>query len=696
MNPDTAARASFDFNAFVDRYARSILLIISAYLVCMWFSERFLAHPGTLFPAAAVALSLLFLEGIELWPAVYVAALLGGYYFGYPPIFLLTLPVAHTLTATLGAYLLRALKLDALFRTSRDIFVLFGTVVLVSTITPLTAYLTNAFSTAVLHVPYPISSLGVRYVGTLFSLLIVTPFLLRWFTKSRFKRTWKEIAETIAVFIVLIALDYLIFIRGVGEVLSVPVVYLLLIPLFWIALRLRPRFVTLAMLITSVFGIGSLYTGPLAATAATFTDRLFTTEEFLIVLAAIFFVIVSLEEDRRRNSNLLRAQVSTLENAVLRISSESKAKNDFIAVLAHELRNPLAPVASGIDLLRLQESQTDEGRELLSVMEDRMQTVRRLLDDLLDISRIVEGKVTVERKRMTLEPIIRRAVLSTMHHFTEKHQELTFHHPKTPSVIEGDRVRIEQIFSNLLTNASKYSDPGGRISITVERDAATVRVNVKDRGMGIKRESLERIFLPFHQLDPNERSTKGLGLGLALVKSFAEMHGGSVTAVSEGEGRGSTFTVLLPLAVAQDRLPEETAETAPLIAETELMTLIKKRTSGPTVLVVDDNDIAAASLGKLLELKGCSVHYAYTGEQALAEARTTSPDIIILDIGLPDHDGYSVAKMLRAIGFTNRLIALTGFSTEDARQKGAAAGFDHYLVKPVSLAELKKVIPELT
>lgn len=670
------------------RWPGAILLGIS-YLALMWLSERYIPHPATLFPASAIALSALFLVGIELWPLVLVATVLGGFLAGFPLLFLILIPIGQTLQAVAGAYLMRLAKIDPLFRRSRDILFLVLIVFLVSLISPLFSSLAVVLATDFSHTSYLIAAFSLRYTGTVLCLLILTPFLLRWFAKPRFSRSWPEILETVAVFALLVVMDVLIFILYIPSVKGIPLVYFLLVPLFWIALRLRPRFVTLALLITTIFGILSLYTGSSLLVGAGFNLRLFQTEEFLIVLAMIFFIIVSIEEDRRLNSNLLRSQVATLENAVARITSESSAKNDFIAILAHELRNPLAPVLSSIEVLKMKERDQEES-EMLVMMEGRMQIVQRLLDDLLDISRLTEGKISLKKERIDLEAIIKRAVISTSHYLKERHQLFTFKATKKPLFISGDPVRIEQIFSNLLTNASKYSDPGDQISLTIQKDGDRAKVIVSDTGMGIDPHAIQDIFTPFHQVAPAKQSKKGLGIGLALVRSFVEMHDGTVTAESAGAGRGSTFTVTFPL------LPDDAGRPAQKPwTERVSSSALKEKSTGPRVLIVDDNDAAAWSMGKLLELKGCSVSYAYDGRQAVEQAINTSPDIILLDIGLPDQDGYMVAKTIRARGYHGRLIALTGYSTPDARTKGQESGFEYYLVKPAGFADLKRVIPEI-
>jgi signal transduction histidine kinase/CheY-like chemotaxis protein len=667
------------------QWIAAFLLAIS-YLLLMWLSEHLIPHPSSFFPSSALALSVLFLEGIELWPIVYCIALIGSYFAGYPLVFLFIIPIAQTLQAILGAYLLQKGKVDPLFRRSRYIFILIVTVFVVGLIVPSLTSLAAFIEAKYFAVAYYMPKWNIRYIGNVLSLLVITPFMLRWFAKPRFSRTFIEGIETTFVFVLLVVIDYFLFLKATQSIAGIPLVYFLLIPLFWIALRLRPRFVTLAILITSIFGIASIiYLGP--SNPALFTADVFQTEEFLIILAMTFFIIVSLEEDRRMNSNLLRAQVASLENANARISSESSAKNDFIAVLAHELRNPLAPVVSAIDVMRLQKNLPQQEIETLEMMNSMMQTVRRILDDLLDISRIAEGKIGFKKELVDLKVVIERSILSTVHYRKERHQSLTFIQPEQQLCITGDAVRIEQIFSNLLANASKYSDPGDTITISLKRAVDDAAVTVSDEGVGIDPAALADIFLPFHQVGEEARSKKGLGIGLALVKSFAEMHGGTVYATSKGLGQGSEFTVLLPLTSVK-RNPTPKGEDSSM-SHAELDTVM------PHILVVDDNDEAAWGIGRLLEMRGCTVTYAYDARQAIETASSIRPDIILLDLALPDVDGYAAAKTMRARGFRGKLIALTGYSGEEIREKGREAGFEAYLVKPASLEELKRAIPEI-
>lgn len=675
MEADRKPRSVRPYSAHEWRVA---LMLSASYILVYVSCARFLPPATELYPAGAIALAALYFGGLRLWPIVLFASALASLIAGDTYQIHVLLPIAAAIQALAGAYLLRSMQLDPLFRRYRDTVLFFGTVMLVSCIVP--SFIASA---AVLHgSPYTAILFGHGYIAEVCCLIIITPFLLRWGAKLRFSRSFWEIMEILSAFAFLLALAYVFFVADIKTEFGIPILYFLLIPLFWIALRLRPRFVTLALIIIALFAVG----GALAqASAIALSERLYSVEATLITLATAFFIIVSLEEDRRVNTNLMRSHLSTLENAIARVSSESKAKNDFIAILAHELRNPLAPVVSAIELMKLKGSYDEEDTEALAMMDDRLRVVRRLLDDLLDISRISEGKIAIKRESVNLEPVIERALLSTEHYRRERHQSLAYHAPSEDLRVLGDPMRIEQIVSNLLTNASKYSDSGDEISVSLREKSGSAEIEVADEGVGISQSALDAIFMPFHQIGQTERVAKGLGIGLALVRNFAEMHGGSVSASSDGAGRGSRFIVRLPLQAGEPVPAKPKPKYRPFL----------KRARGLNVLIIDDNDAAAAGIGRLMEIQGYSVSYAYDGAQGLQAAATQSPDVILLDIGLPDQDGFAVAMKLREAGFTGRLIALSGYSSADVRERGRAAGFDKFLVKPTGLAELRAALPEV-
>ncbi len=668
------------FNYSKREWRIAIVLFIS--YVAVSYATMYYLPPSTgLRPAVTLALAAVFFGGLRLWPVVFLAALASAILTGAQPLLVAAIPVSVTIQATLGAYLLRRARLDPLFRRYRDMLILAGTVILIAAILPSALLLVNEIR----GLPFTSADWGRYYAASAFCFVILTPLLLRWFAKPGLKRRPVEVIELLVVFGILTAVSTALFIYRIPNVFGVSLLFVMLIPLFWIALRLRPRFVTLSLCMLSIFGLVSVFLHP---RDIPLPEQLLGMEMFMIVLAAIFLTITSIEEDRRVNTNLMLSQLATLENAVARISSESRAKNDFIAILAHELRNPLAPVVSAIELLKLKNSNDPEEAETLAMMEGRMGIVRRLLDDLLDISRISEGKLELQHEPVDLQSVINRAVISTEHHRKERHQRLTVKRSESRITLTGDPVRLEQIFSNLLTNASKYSSPGDPIVVTVRERERSAEIEVSDSGVGLEAADIDRIFLPFEQGEDGVRSMKGLGIGLSLVRSFVEMHGGTISVASPGKGLGSSFTVRLPILSSNGPARGFRASVASLMTPADV--------TGPSILIVDDNDAAAASLGRLLELRGCVVSYAYNGAEAIEQVHTLSPDVVLLDVGLPDIDGYEVAKTLRTQGFTGLVVALSGYSTADAKQRGKEAGFDHYLVKPAGLADLRRVIPKIS
>lgn len=358
----------------------------------------------------------------------------------------------------------------------------------------------------------------------------------------------------------------------------------------------------------------------------------------------------------------------------------NRRKDEFLAMLGHELRNPLAPIKSGLDLLRLEGA----NQEIVQIMSEQVGHVVRLVDDLLDMSRIVQARVELKQQPVQLADVIRRAVESVTPMFEDQRQEFSNSLPADPFWINVDPVRMAQVFSNLLTNAGKYTEPGGRISVNAERDDAGVVVRVKDTGIGIDPDLLPHVFDLFTQSDRTiERAQGGLGIGLTVVKRLVEMHGGRVSVMSGGAGQGSEFTVWLPTVDE----PEPTLDDASVVEERLPETV--------RILVVDDNVAAATLLVRLLSKLGrYKTETAHDGEAAIAAAKSRQPDLILLDIGLPKLDGYEVARQLRALPEFKAtfLVALTGYGSEGDQRRSADAGFDEHVVKPPSLETLQHVL----
>jgi PAS domain S-box-containing protein len=357
---------------------------------------------------------------------------------------------------------------------------------------------------------------------------------------------------------------------------------------------------------------------------------------------------------------------------------------EFLAMLAHELRNPLAPIRNAV--LALQAGpEAGPGPEWATEVIDRQVThLARLVDDLLDVSRITSGKIELRLEPIEVADLVARAIESSRQLIEDRGHSLEVALPEEPLWVQGDAVRLSQVFLNLLNNAAKYTPEGGRIEIAAERDRGQAAIRVRDSGVGIASELLPRVFDLFTQGERAlDRAEAGLGVGLTLVERLVRRHGGSVAAASEGPGRGSEFVVRLPLL---ERAPARPARPAP---EAEAPLTGRRR-----VLVVDDNADSAGTMAVLLRLWGHEARSAEDGEAALAIAKEFRPEAVLLDIGLPQIDGYEVARRLRALPELEGvlLIAMTGYGQEQDRRRARRAGFDHHLVKPADPEELRRLL----
>ena len=367
----------------------------------------------------------------------------------------------------------------------------------------------------------------------------------------------------------------------------------------------------------------------------------------------------------------------------------SRAKDEFLATLAHELRNPLAPIRTGLEILKKDAGNGPPSQRARAIIERQLVHMIRLIDDLLDISRISSGKIRLEKQRITLRAVVESAVETSRPGIEAGHHRLVLQLPADEVELDGDLTRLAQSVANLLNNAAKYTPSGGSIRLQAGRDGDHAVIEVQDSGVGIPAEMLDRVFQLFAQVGRTiDRSQGGLGIGLSLVRSLVELHGGTVTAQSEGTGLGSTFTLRVPClptagAVASPRPPESTSAPAPLAAR-----------EGVRVLLADDNVDAADTMSAVLQMSGHEVKTVYSGFEALRAAVQFSPDVILLDIGMPGMSGYQVAQQLRADARFDQtlLVALTGWGSENDRTLALQAGFDHHLTKPVDHLALEPLL----
>jgi signal transduction histidine kinase/ActR/RegA family two-component response regulator len=368
--------------------------------------------------------------------------------------------------------------------------------------------------------------------------------------------------------------------------------------------------------------------------------------------------------------------------AVEALTQADRRKDEFLATLAHELRNPLAPIRNAVSLLRLKGSQKPELEQARSVIDRQVDHLVRLVDDLLEVSRITFGKVALRRERLDLRAVVEEAVTASRPTLEAAGQGLSVCLAPYPLWVDGDPVRLAQVVSNLLNNAARYTPPGGAVRLEAGSSNGEASLSVQDTGIGIAPDMLSRIFEPFMQIgEPRE----GIGIGLSLAKKLVELHGGRLSAQSEGSGCGSRFEMHLPLA-------EAGAATATRPAAKALGVQPRR------FLVVDDNVDAAATQAQLLRGLGHEAETAYSGQEALEKAARFQPEIVLLDLGMPGMDGFEVARQLRGTpaGRRAKLIAQTGWGQEEDRRKTAAAGFDAHLTKPVGMRDLMETLASAT
>ncbi|MEN0036697.1 MAG: PAS domain-containing protein [Cellvibrio sp.] len=368
------------------------------------------------------------------------------------------------------------------------------------------------------------------------------------------------------------------------------------------------------------------------------------------------------------------------------LAETNRRKTEFLATLAHELRNPLAPIRTGLELMRISQPSPESHSKALEMMGRQLNQLVRLIDDLLEIARINSGKIELKNQRIDFTSIATMAIEAVLAQIESAGHKLEIQICDDTIWLDADPARIAQILSNLLTNAIKYTPTGGHIVLKAWIEDSFAVISVIDNGIGIPHDALEQVFDMFTQIPKNKNHSQGgLGIGLSLVQSLAQMHGGSVIAESDGDGKGSTFTLKLPIAEGEVILP------TPTIAQIDHETHANKSLR---ILIADDNQDAVDTLSKLLSLLGHQVEIAYDGEQALNLAAAKNFELVILDLGMPSLNGYEVAEKIRSIPHLREtmLAALTGWGSENHRDKTKAAGFDAHLTKPAAINEINQLI----
>jgi signal transduction histidine kinase len=378
----------------------------------------------------------------------------------------------------------------------------------------------------------------------------------------------------------------------------------------------------------------------------------------------------------------LQAEIAERKRAEQALREADRRKDEFLATLAHELRNPLAPLTAAVQLIAAEPANTEQVGQLMEMMSQQLDQLVRLIGDLVDVSRITGGKLQLRCEPTEIAEIVQAAIDQSRPLIEASGHAFHVSLAPGPLVVNGDKVRLAQIVSNLLINAAKYTPHAGNIELCVEPEGRDVVIAVRDNGIGIPPQMLARIFDLFAQVDSSTTRTHGgLGIGLTIVKTLVEMHGGTIRAASQGQDRGSEFSVRLPMMSPVPRAPSEESTSLPPLP-------------GLTVLLVDDNQSAVHMMSRLLQKLGQDVHVAECGQEALDQVPHIAPHIVISDVAMPGMSGYELARHIRELSLPRRpyLVAVTGYGQESDRQEALAAGFDKHLTKPVGVSTLEQLL----
>ncbi len=662
--------------ADLGRWAITFILYLLAAKFGQFVYSGLGTAPAFIWPSTGVALAAAFLWGNRMISAIAFASFIAAASYGSTWPIVIASTLGNTLQPLAGAIMFRWLDFHPNIARLRDTLFLLLAAFFITAISPTISIVTRALLGD--PVVDPVSFWRMVWAGGAWGVLVITPLITCFWQDPTIKRD-RMLEHTLALVSVAIV-TYIIFWGTVGSVGGISLIYILLAPFFWVALRFSPRSTALALFISSVIAIsGALFHAPESRLVG---EWVFQTQLLLEIFAVIFLIVSSAIEDRRNATAELQAHVNQLENAVTKISEQDSAKSDFLAILSHELRNPLAPVLSTLELLRVRRDPNEEEAVIISGAETRLHMMGRLLDDLLDFSRVSEKRLKLQKEYVSLKDIAERSVESARPVIEKYKHELEVTLPTTDAHLFADPIRIEQVLVNVLNNAAKYTPEGGKIEFRAESHNNRAIVTIRDNGTGIEQKMLQRIFEPFMQVSHTKYGTSGVGVGLALAKQLVEMHDGTINALSAGLGRGSTFVIEFPTAQAPVLDPQSASASG-----------VKQRSTGAlNVLIVDDNQAGTEALGRLLKFRGHNTVLAFSGQEGLDKALELRPDVILLDIGLPDIGGYEVARRLRAAECNSFIIALTGYGQDEDRRKALDAGCDGHLTKPVGLQDIEKAL----
>ncbi|PIR82660.1 hypothetical protein COU20_01295 [Candidatus Kaiserbacteria bacterium CG10_big_fil_rev_8_21_14_0_10_59_10] len=525
----------------------------------LYLYYAFETSPALIWPPVGIALAAVLLGGHKMWLPILLAQHLAliSHFTGVHTISLV-IASAYALQAVAALYLLRRFGFDMAMTSARSAMTFVGVVIAATVIEPAIATAWQLYS-GTLGVS-PLVNLGRAWGGGVFSALIVAPLVLVWYRgwRTALAEIAARRAELALAFATLAGVVYAVFWTPHTRVLGATVIFMLPAALLWFVLRFNPRLLALAVFVSAVGGIaGTIITLP---GAGSLSAQLLNVQVYIGLIAALFIVFAAVEEERRQGFRKLRELYA-------QASAADRAKSEFIAILAHELRNPLAPIVSSLDLLRMQ-PQTAESAEAIHRAEQHTIMIRRLLDGLLDTARLSQGKFVLRKELVRLQDIVDQSVASVEDYVRTRRHTLRVIQPEEPVMLYADAVRVKQILINLLTNACKYTPPCGYVELYAEARDGHVLIRVSDTGEGISSAARPRLYTPFSQVHEAPERGTGLGIGLFLTKRLVEMHNGKIQADSDGPGQGSTFSVYLPLSMEGARRYREDAP-APAAAQPE-------------------------------------------------------------------------------------------------------------------------------
>lgn len=633
---------------------------------------------------SGIAFAAYLLYGYRVWPAILLAAFVINASLGAPLFVALVTAFGNTFGPLLGATFvkwytghddLRALRLRGNIAIIASAF---GVPLITATIGVGSLWFGGLVSSGAVGATW-----GTWWIGDMLGILVCAPFLLKWLDTSPSKRTSLGYFELFLSSTAVAAFSYGIFWLSYSSF-----VYGLFIPLTWAALRTGSRGMTLSLLLVAVVATS----GTLAGHGPFATSGLLQLQIFLATMSIVFLIFTAVVEERTNMLESLQQHANELENAVYKIGAEDEAKKEFLAILAHELRNPLATILSSIELIHMEGVSAANATALLENIGDRARAMVHLLGDLLDISRISQKKLTLHKKTLQVDAVLDKLIHTIQPLIAKYGHKFTITRPAEELTLSADPIRIEQIFMNLVMNAVKFTKSPGSIDIVIRRENRMVATSIRDNGIGIPKHMVKRIFEPFFQIKNGQSNPEGMGIGLPLTRHLIEMHGGTIEVKSGGANAGSEFIVRLPLLGYKAR--GKTAS-SPALVRGELPRKFRRTKQGLRILLVDDNTQATEALARLLELRGHTPFVASDGTEALLRTKQIKPEVILLDIGLPGMDGYEVATRLRALGDPYFLVALTGYGQVEDKERARQAGFDLHLTKPIGLKEIEAALRKI-